>query len=111
MSYEKSYKMSFPYGGLNLCEFLITTNAYLSSNYWNGTRLLLIKENLLLARMISSAKRMFSEIIPRLQFLSERELHLFHSSTEQDQHHLLWLPTYRTHATIADFSTPMVHDW
>jgi hypothetical protein len=102
--------MSFSLGGLNLRESLIAANAYLSSNDWDKARNLLIQENLLQARMISSAKRMITEIIPRLQLLSERELHLFRTSADQDQRHLLWLAICRRHAFIADFYVQVVHD-
>jgi hypothetical protein len=102
--------MSFSIGGLNLRESLIVTNAYLSSNDWDQARTLVIQENLLQSRMISSAKRLLSELIPRLQLFSERELHLFRTSPDQDQRHLLWLAICRRHAFIADFYTQVVHD-
>ena len=110
MAFLELYIMSFSIGGLNLRESLIATNAYLSSNDWDKARELIIQENLLQARMISSAKRMLTEIIPRLKLLSERELHLFRTSTDQDQRHLLWLAICRRHAFIADFYTQVVHD-
>ncbi|NCB71772.1 MAG: DUF1819 family protein, partial [Clostridia bacterium] len=91
MTEEAPYIMSFSSGGLSLRESLIATNAFLSSNDWDQARKLVIQENLLQSRMVSSAKRLLSEIIPRLQLFSERELHLFRSSTDQDQRHLLWL--------------------
>jgi len=110
MAEDAPYIMSFSIGGLNLRESLIVTNAYLSSNDWDQARTLVIQENLLQSRMISSAKRMLREITARLQLLSERELHLFRTSTDQDQRHLLWLAICRRHAFIADFYTQVVHD-
>jgi hypothetical protein len=110
MTEDAPYIMSFSIGGLNLRESLIVTNAYLSSNDWDQARKLVIQENLLQSRMISSAKRMLREITARLQLLSERELHLFRTSPDQDQRHLLWLAICRRHAFIADFYTQVVHD-
>jgi hypothetical protein len=110
MTEDAPYIMSFSIGGLNLRESLIVTNAYLSSNDWDQARTLVIQENLLQSRMISSAKRLLSELIPRLQLFSERELHLFRTSPDQDQRHLLWLAICRRHAFIADFYTQVVHD-
>ncbi|MCK9601812.1 MAG: DUF1819 family protein [Sphaerochaeta sp.] len=110
MAEDAPYIMSFSIGGLNLRESLIVTNAYLSSNDWDQARTLVIQENLLQSRMISSAKRLLSELIPRLQLFSERELHLFRTSPDQDQRHLLWLAICRRHAFIADFYTQVVHD-
>jgi len=110
MTEEAPYIMSFSSGGLSLRESLIATNAFLSSNDWDQARKLVIQENLLQSRMVSSAKRLLSEIIPRLQLFSERELHLFRSSTDQDQRHLLWLAICRRHGFIADFYNQVVHD-
>lgn len=110
MAENALYIMSFSSGGLSLRESLIATNAFLSSNDWDQARKLVIQENLLQSRMVSSAKRLLSEIIPRLQLFSERELHLFRSSSDQDQRHLLWLAICRRHGFIADFYTQVVHD-
>ncbi len=110
MTEDAPYIMSFSIGGLNLRESLIATEAYLLSNDWDQAKKLIIQDNLLQSRMISSAKRLLSEIIPRLQLFSERELHLFRTSPDQDQRHLLWLAICRRHAFIADFYTQVVHD-
>lgn len=110
MTEEAPYIMSFSIGGLNLRESLIATNTFLLSNDWVQAKKLIIQDNLLQARMISSAKRMLREITNRLQLLSERELHLFRTSTDQDQRQLLWLAICRRHVFIADFYTQVVHD-
>jgi len=110
MAENALYIMSFSSGGLSLRESLIVTNAYLSSNDWDQARKLVIQDNLLQSHMISSAKRLLYEIIPRLQMFTERELHLFRTSTDQDQRHLLWLAICRRHGFIADFYTQVVHD-
>jgi hypothetical protein len=41
---------------------------------------------------------------------SERELHLFRTSTDQDQRHLLWLAICRRYAFIAEFYVQVVHE-
>jgi len=110
MANDVPYIMSFTSGGLSLRESLIVTDVFLSGNDWAQARKLIIQDNLLQVRMINSAKRILSEIIPRLQLFSEQELHFFSTSTDQDQRHLLWLTICRRHAFIADFYTEIVHD-
>lgn len=77
MANDVPYIMSFTSGGLSLRESLIVTDVFLSGNDWAQARKLIIQDNLLQVRMINSAKRILSEIIPRLQLFSEQELHFF----------------------------------
>jgi len=93
-----------------LLESKVIAKAYTSSNDWSETRDLVIRENLLQVRVISSAQRMLGEVIPRLRLLSEKELSLFRTSADQDQRHLLWLAICRRHAFIADFYVQVVHE-
>ena len=110
MPQDSPYIMSFSIGGLCLLESKVIAKAYTSSNDWNETKDLVIRENLLQARVISSAQRMLGEVIPRLRLLSEKELSLFRTSADQDQRHLLWLAICRRHAFIADFYVQVVHE-
>lgn len=55
MAENALYIMSFSSGGLSLRESMIVTNAYLTSNDWDQARTLAIQNNLLQARIISSA--------------------------------------------------------
>ncbi len=82
-----------------MLESKVIAKAYTSSNDWSETRDLVIRENLLQVRVISSAQRMLGEVIPRLRLLSEKELSLFRTSADQDQRHLLWLAICRRHAS------------
>lgn len=93
-----------------MLESKVIAKAYTSSNDWNETKDLVIRENLLQARVISSAQRMLGEVIPRLRLLSEKELSLFRTSADQDQRHLLWLAICRRHAFISDFYVQVVHE-
>jgi len=110
MPHDSPYIMSFSIGGLCLLESKVIAKAYTSSNDWSETRDLVIRENLLQARVISSAQRMLGEVIPRLRLLSEKELSLFRTSADQDQRYLLWLAICRRHAFIGDFYVQVVHE-
>ncbi|WP_320120846.1 BrxA family protein [uncultured Sphaerochaeta sp.] len=58
MTEQAPYIMLFSFGGLNLRESLIACEAYLKSNDGDQAKRLIIQENLLQSRIISSAKRL-----------------------------------------------------
>jgi hypothetical protein len=110
MAYDEPYKMSFSIGGLCLRESLIVANAYATVNDWALARKLVLDENLLQSRMVSSSKRMLSEVIPRLKAFSEDELQAFLVAPDQDQRYLLWIAICRRHQFITDFCIEVLHD-
>jgi hypothetical protein len=110
MVYDEPYKMSFSIGGLNLRESLIVANAYTKVNDWSLAREMVLEENLLQSRMISTSRRMLSEVIPRLKNFSEDELKTFITVPDQDQRYLLWIAICRQYQFIADFCIEVLHD-
>lgn len=112
MGYEEPYKMSFSIGGLNLRESLIIANtySYAADSDWTFARNIVLEENLLQSRMVSSSKRMVGEVLPRLKSFSEKELHTFISASDQDQRYLLWIAICRRYQFIADFCREVLHD-
>lgn len=110
MGLDAPYIMSFSSGGLCLHESLILTRTYLELQDWKAARRHVLDQNLFQARRASSAKRTVSEVLPRLQRLSNDELIFFISAGEQDQKHLLWLAVCRRHRFIADFMVEVILD-
>lgn len=112
MAFLEPYIMSFSIGGLNLRESLIIANAHVAAagNDWLVTRKLVLEDNLLQSRMVSSSKRMVGEVIPRLKTFSEEELLIFVSAPDQDQKYLLWIAICRRYQFIADFVREVLHD-
>lgn len=108
MTREKPYVMSFTLGGLNLHESLIVAKVYLFSNDWGQVRRIILEENLFQTRMASSSKRLLSELVRRMQMMSEEEMQLFYTGNDQEQRHLLWLAICRQYAFIRDFYLQVV---
>lgn len=83
VSEDAPYIISFSSYGLNLHEFLIATNVYLSSNAWGLVQILVIQRTHLQSHMIRPIKRLTNRKGPCLlkkhnlsQLLKKRDVHL-----------------------------------
>jgi len=104
------YQMSFSTGGLFLRESLLAVELYLLHRDWKKVREILLSENLIQARTISSAQRVTREICQRLALLTLEQLQLLASGTTQERQGLLWVAVCKRYSFIKDFMTEVVRE-
>ena len=109
MKAEK-YIMSFTTGGLFHIESVKLAELYVKYLDWRVVQEETISKNLLQARTISTAKRVYQEIIARLKQLSQPELVFLIESNSRDQSYLLWAAVCRRYRFIADFAVEVLRE-
>lgn len=104
------YNMSFTAGSLFHGESVNIAKLYLDHGDWNVVRDMVIADNLLQARTLSTLKRICREILSRIQTLSHDTLEFFVEGNSQEQGYLLWLAICRRYNFIADFAVEVLRE-
>ncbi len=104
------YKMSFTTGGLLFNESLLVADLYDKTQDWQKTRSQTLSENILQARTESSAKRRVLEICSRLKTLTEDQLQLLLSGSQQERQYLLWIAVCKCYSFIYEFMVEVVRE-
>lgn len=107
---NNKYIMSFTAGALLHQQSVNLAELYFAVDNWDTLRDKVMSENILQARTMSSAKRLCSEIISRLQTLNTAELNFLMGGSYQDQSYLLWLAVCRRYKFIGDFAVEVLHE-
>jgi len=100
--------MSFTTGGLFYSESLLVLDLYVDD--WSDVFTQALEENILQARVTSTAKRVLREIIGRLSTLHNKELSLLKEGAVSEQKYLLWLAICRRYLFIHEFATEVVRE-
>jgi hypothetical protein len=66
--------------------------------------------NLLQARTLNTAKRVFQEISSRLKLLIDDEMNILDNSSRQEQNYILWLAVCKRYRFIHDFAVEVVRE-
>lgn len=98
------YGFSFTAASLRPELLLIVAERFLQTGTWEKTKESVLAANLLQCRTATSAKRMESEIRPRLQTLSHHQLELLVKSSADTRISLAWLAAVKHSAFLFDFS-------
>lgn len=109
MSNER-YNMSFIGGGLLHRESVKLAELYLELGDWDAVREIVMVENILQTRTLSTLKRISGEIISRLQILHRTELEMLMGVSHQEQAYLLWLAICRRYRFIAEFAVEVLRE-
>jgi len=104
------YKMSFTTGALFHHESVELDALYLDLGDWNLVRNKVFTDNLLQARTLNTLKRIYCEVVSRLQVLSQSELEFLVEASNQEQSYLLWLAVCRRYKFIADFAVEVLRE-
>lgn len=106
---EDRYKLSFTAVSLGLSESLVLAETYLSTGDWKATKERVKAENLLQARVHASIQRVYQEVEPRLQTLSEGQLRfLVEEANLNEQKQLLWYMICKRYLFIRDFANEVL---
>ncbi|MEA3351369.1 MAG: DUF1819 family protein [Chloroflexota bacterium] len=109
MSSER-YLLSFTAASLTMSASIQIAETYLQLRDWDAVKEKVKAENLIQARTMSSLKRMYQELAPRLYQLSDQQLELLVEGTLQEQKQLLWFAICKRYAYIRDFAVEVIHE-
>ena len=104
------YKLSYTGVSLAVSESVAVAEAYLQLRDWDKVKEKVWDENLLKARTKSSIQRVYQEIWPRLDQLSDEQLELLVEGDLQEQRHLLWYAICKRYAFIREFAIEVLHE-
>ena len=104
------YTLSFTGARLQRAESIGLAELFREYDDWDRVRRQAEAGNILQVRTLSSAKRVARELVFRLQELSERELDLLISGSQEDQNHLLWVAICRRYRLAAEFAVEVVRE-
>lgn len=107
---NKKYSMSFTTGGLFYHESITLARLYLDLKDWPAVRTRVMDRNLLQARTLNTAKRVFQEISSRLKLLTDDEMNVLDNSSRQEQNYILWLAVCKRYRFIHDFAVEVVRE-
>ena len=107
---NEKYSMSFTTGGLFYHESITLARLYLGLKDWHAVRTRVMDRNLLQARTLNTAKRVFREISSRLKLLIDDEMNILDNSSRQEQNYILWLAVCKRYRFIHDFAVEVVRE-
>lgn len=107
---HKEYVMSFTAGALLRRESSRLAELYAHHRDWSVVRQQTLGTNVLQAKTMNSAKRLIREIVGRLETLSEEQLVLLSSGSEEEQRHILWLAICKRYRFIWDFAVEVLRE-
>jgi hypothetical protein len=102
--------MSFTAGALLLKESVRIAEQFVRHNNPLTLRKTVLEENLLQTRSQRSSKRLFGEIVARLEKLTKSQLQLLITGSIEDQRHILWLGVCKRSRFIWDFAIEVVRE-
>ena len=104
------YRLSFSVGGLFVKEALVAAPLFSQSHDWRAVRTAIDAENLLQARTVSSARRLASELVQRLEELADDEIALLLDGTASERSHLMWTAACRRYDLLGEFAEEVVRE-
>lgn len=107
---EARYIMSFTTGALFFSESVKVADLYFDLGDWPLVRERVLESNILQARTINTALRVFREISARLKLLTKKELQLLCNGSRQEQDYLLWIAICKRYAFIRDFAGEVIRE-
>jgi hypothetical protein len=104
------YLLSFTGASLSLSESIVIAEVYLQLEDWEAVERKVKSENLVKARTNRSIQRVYQELAPRLQTLSDEQIRLLVESSVQEQKQILWYAVCKRYAFIREFATEVLHE-
>lgn len=104
------YKLSFVGAGLSISGSTKIAEVYVQLRDWEAVKDKVKGENLVQARTQRSVQRVFQELAPRLQQLTDEQLELLVEGNYQEQKQLLWYAICKRYAFIGEFATEVLHE-
>ena len=107
---DLKYNMSFTAGGLFLLESLPIAETYLRLRNWEKVKEIVLTENTIQSKTNASLVRFNSEIISRLQLLTDDQIKLLVQGSLGERKLILWVAICRKHKFINDFAIEVIRE-
>lgn len=104
------YSFGFTTGAAFLQESLTIAGLFRELKDWAQVRDSVVTRNLLQARTESTLKKIYGEVSRRLKHLSNDELELLSSGSDQEQMQIIWLAICRQYRFISDFASEVISE-
>jgi len=100
---QQKYSLAFNTRAALIIDTITIAKIYSEIGIWNNVKEFVSEQNILQARTVSTANRIYSEISHRLKLLTDKEM-AFLLGTEQEQRQIVWLAICKRYLLIKDFS-------
>lgn len=107
---EVKYSRSFTAGALLLPESTSILELYNNQKDWKEVKKIALETNIINAKKAVSSDRIVSELIYRLQRLSDSQISLFLNSDINVKKNLLWLAICKSYPLIRDFAKEVINE-
>ena len=107
MSGEK-YTLSFTTGAALIRESILVAELYVALGNWTDVRFRVLAENSFQSRTISTLKKLYGEVSKRLKHLTDEQLIMLASASEEEVRALVWLAICRQYKFIYEFSIQVI---
>ncbi len=97
------YRLSFTSGGMFLQESVQAIRLFGREQNWSSVREMLVDQQVISYKTISSARRLSREIVLRLGSLRESEINFFSNADFEERRAILWIAICRTYGIIPEF--------
>lgn len=104
------YNLSFTTGSLFYRESVIAAEIFFKSNDWTKCRDLMITDNLIQAKTMTSNKKITYEVISRLKNLNIRQIEIIVKGTKHEQLTMIWIAICKKYLFIRDFAVEVVRE-
>jgi len=108
MTINRRYKLSFTTGSLYLSESIDIVGCYCEIKDWSEVQKLVITNNLLHQRTLSSSQKIYKEIESRISLLTQEQIQLLLTGNIQDKKNMLWLSICKKYEFIKDFAIDVI---
>jgi len=101
---QHKYSLAFNTRAALIPDTITIAKMYSEIGIWNDVKDIVSEQNILQARTVSTANRIYSEISHRLKLLTDDEMAFLLTGTEQEQRQIVWLAICKRYLLIKDFS-------
>ena len=101
---QQKYSLAFNTRAALIIDTITIAKIYSEIGIWNNVKEFVSEQNILQARTVSTANRIYSEISHRLKLLTDKEMAFLLTGTEQEQRQIIWLAICKRYLLIKDFS-------
>ena len=104
------YKLSYTGVSLAISESVAVAEAFLQLKDWDAVKAKVWDDNLLKARTKSSTQRVYQEIWPRIDQLSNEQIELLVDGNLQEKKHILWYAICQRYVFVREFAVEVLHE-
>jgi len=108
---QNEYKMSYLLGGLYYNETILINREFDDYHETKTIKDEIVKQNLLKTKKERTAKRMASEIIPRIESLTDEQREILKTGSREEKKQILWLACCKTYRFINEFARDILHEY